>query len=102
MPSLHRGMPYSSKIYLPRKEDTDLLEQFEGYFDLEPVTIEEYDKNDWPVRPAALKQFKTSETQIIKQPDVVMLLTPARQRILPAGIETNYHYYESARCMGRH
>lgn len=39
-----------SKIYLPRKEDTDLLEQFEGYFDLEPVTIEEYDKNDWPVR----------------------------------------------------
>ena len=37
-----------SKIYLPRKEDTDLLEQFEGYFDLEPVTIEEYDKNDWP------------------------------------------------------
>ena len=63
-----------SKIYLPRKEGTQLLEQFEGYFDLQEVTIQEYDKNDWPIRPAELKTMKTKETQIIKQADVVMLL----------------------------
>lgn len=89
-----------SKIYLPRKEDTDLLEQFEGYFDLEPVTIEEYDKNDWPVRPAALKQFKTSETQIIKQPDVVMLLHLLGNEFSQQEIETNYHYYEKRTLHG--
>ena len=85
-----------SKIYLPRKEDTDLLEQFEGYFDLEPVTIEEYDKNDWPVRPAALKQFKTSETQIIKQPDVVMLLHLLGNEFSQQEIETNYQLLRKA------
>ena len=63
-----------SKIYLPKKEGTQLLEQFEGYFDLQEVTIQEYDKNDWPIRPAELKTMKTKETQIIKQADVVMLL----------------------------
>lgn len=51
-----------SKIYLPRKEGTQLLEQFEGYFDLQEVTIQEYDKNDWPIRPAELKTMKTKET----------------------------------------
>ena len=62
------------KIYLPRKEGTKLLEQFEGYFELDNVTIEQYDENDWPVRPEALKTKKASETQITKQADVVMLL----------------------------
>jgi kojibiose phosphorylase len=89
-----------SKIYLPRKEGADLLEQFEGYFDLEPVTIEEYDKNDWPVRPAALQQFKTSETQIIKQPDVVMLLHLLGNEFSQQEIETNYHYYEKRTLHG--
>ena len=41
---------------------------------LQEVTIQEYDKNDWPIRPAELKTMKTKETQIIKQADVVMLL----------------------------
>lgn len=89
-----------AKIYLPRKEGTDLLEQFEGYFDLEPVTIEEYDQNDWPVRPAALKRFKTSQTQIIKQPDVVMLMHLLGNEFTQDEIETNYHYYEKRTLHG--
>ena len=89
-----------SKIYLPRKEGTDLLEQFEGYFDLEPVTIEEYDANDWPVRPAALQRFDKSETQIIKQPDVVMLLHLLGNEFTQSEIETNYHYYEKRTLHG--
>lgn len=64
----------SGKIYLPRKEGTKLLEQFEGYFELDNVTIEKYDENDWPIRPEALKTKKAKETQINKQADVVMLL----------------------------
>ena len=64
------------------------------------MTIEEYDKNDWPVRPAALKQFKTSETQIIKQPDVVMLLHLLGNEFSQQEIETNYHYYEKRTLHG--
>ena len=63
------------KMYLPRKEGTRLLEQFEGYFDLEEVLIEKYDENDWPIRPEKLNHMNKSQTQIIKQADVVMLCT---------------------------
>lgn len=47
-----------AKVYLPRKEGTQLLEQFEGYFDLKEVIIEKYDKNDWPIRPEIFKNNK--------------------------------------------
>ena len=50
-----------SKIYLPRKEGTNLLEQFEGYFQLKDVVIDQYDENDWPIRPEALKTCKPGD-----------------------------------------
>lgn len=88
------------KIYLPRKEGTDLLEQFEGYFDLEEVVIEKYDKNDWPVRPEALKHKKTSQTQIIKQADVVMLLHLLGEEFDKEMMKLNYSYYEKRTLHG--
>lgn len=88
------------KIYLPRKEGTQLLEQFEGYFDLKEVIIEKYDKNDWPVRPEALKKIKTSETQIIKQADVVMLLHLLGEEFDEETMKLNYSYYEKRTMHG--
>lgn len=89
-----------SKIYLPRKEGTQLLEQFEGYFDLHEVTIQEYDKNDWPIRPAELKTMKTRETQIIKQADVVMLLHLMGEEFDEETTKLNYSYYEKRTLHG--
>lgn len=89
-----------AKMYLPRKEGTDLLEQFEGYFDLENVVIEKYDKNDWPVRPQALDHMKKSQTQIIKQADVVMLLHLMGEEFDPKMIKENYSYYEKRTLHG--
>ena len=89
-----------SKIYLPRKEGTQLLEQFEGYFDLQEVTIKEYDKNDWPIRPAELKTMKTKETQIIKQADVVMLLHLMGEEFDEETTKLNYSYYEKRTLHG--
>lgn len=89
-----------SKIYLPRKEGTQLLEQFEGYFDLQEVTIQEYDKNDWPIRPAELKTMKTKETQIIKQADVVMLLHLMGEEFDEETTKLNYSYYEKRTLHG--
>lgn len=88
------------KIYLPRKEGTNLLEQFEGYFDLENVVIEKYDENDWPVRPEALKHMKASQTQINKQADVVMLLHLMGEEFDPETIKLNYSYYEKRTLHG--
>ena len=89
-----------SKIYLPRKEGTQLLEQFEGFFDLHEVTIQEYDKNDWPIRPAELKTMKTRETQIIKQADVVMLLHLMGEEFDEETTKLNYSYYEKRTLHG--
>lgn len=89
-----------AKIYLPRKEGTQLLEQFEGYFDLKEVLIEKYDKNDWPIRPEILKTTKTSETQIIKQADVVMLLHLLGEEFDEETMKLNYSYYEKRTMHG--
>ncbi len=88
------------KIYLPGKEGTKLLEQFEGYFDLKEVLIEEYDENDWPIRPGILKTTKTSETQIIKQADVVMLLHLLGEEFDEETTRQNYSYYEKRTMHG--
>ena len=88
------------KIYLPRKEGTKLLEQFEGYFELDNVTIEKYDENDWPIRPEALKTKKAKETQINKQADVVMLLHLMGNEFDDETIKENYAYYEKRTLHG--
>lgn len=88
------------KMYLPRKKDSNLLEQFEGYFDLEEVLIEQYDENDWPVRPEKLNHMKRSETQIIKQADVVMLLHLMGQEFDEDVLKENYSYYEKRTLHG--
>lgn len=87
-------------MYLPRKEGTRLLEQFEGYFELDNVTIEKYDENDWPVRPDALKTKRARETQINKQADVVMLLHLMGNEFDEETIKENYAYYEKRTLHG--
>lgn len=88
------------KIYLPKKESTQLLEQFEGYFGLEEVVIEEYDKNDWPIRPKALEKMKRCDTQIIKQADVVMLLHLLGEEFDEETMKLNYSFYEKRTLHG--
>lgn len=88
------------KIYLPRGKENGLLEQFEGYFDLEDVTIEAYDENDWPVRPEILKRLPKSQTQIIKQADVVMLLHLLGEGFDEETKRRNYEYYEKRTLHG--
>lgn len=88
------------KIYLPRKEGTNLLEQFEGYFDLHDVVIDKYDENDWPIRPEALNHYPKGETQILKQPDVVLLLHLLGEEFDKELIKENYDYYEKRTLHG--
>ncbi len=82
----------SDKIYL--NNTRGLIEQFEGYFDLNHAVIEDYDANNMPLLPASLKGIKRSETCILKQADVVMLMFLLEHDFDQETQKTNYEYYE--------
>ena len=90
----------SDKIYLPKMEGVNILEQFEGYFKLEDCIIEKYDKNDWPIRPEILKTMPVYKTRLIKQADIVMLLHLLREEFTEQEIKDNYYYYEKRTMHG--
>lgn len=81
------------KIYIPYAKDSKVIEQFEGYFDLKDVPIVEYDENSMPVWPD-LKGYSLSETQLIKQPDVIMLMLLLGDEFDEETKKENYEYYE--------
>jgi kojibiose phosphorylase len=81
-----------SRIYLPAGAD-GLIEQFEGYFrrrDVELASLE-------PRTVSAQMLFGIegcAETQIIKQPDVLMLLYLLRSRFTDEQLRVNFEYYD--------
>ena len=78
----------------------NILEQFEGYFDLKDCIIEKYDENDWPIRPDILKELTVDKTSLIKQADVVMLMYLLENEFSAEEIKENYHYYEKRTLHG--
>ncbi len=82
----------SEKIYL--NNTSGLIEQFEGYFDLKHAIIHEWDANNMPLLPDALKGIKRSQTCILKQADVVMLMFLLENEFDKETQKVNYEYYE--------
>lgn len=84
----------AEKIYLPEPDENLLIEQFDGYFDLEDTTAEVLeerliDKQEYWGWPNGVAVF----TQVIKQADVIQLFTMHdifSEEVLAA----NYDYYE--------
>lgn len=83
----------ADKIYIPRDPNSRVIEQFEGYFDLKDIAITEHDENGMPVWPD-LQGHKLQETQLIKQPDVVMLMLLLGDEFDKETKKENYEYYE--------
>lgn len=90
----------ADKIYLPKMASRNILEQFEGYFELKDCIIEKYDENDWPIRPEILKELAVDKTSLIKQADVVMLMYLLENEFTAEEIRDNYHYYEKRTLHG--
>lgn len=88
------------KMYLPHQSEGSILEQFEGYFKLEEAIITEYDANDWPVKPEILKRVNKSQTQVLKQADIVMLMHLMGHEFDEETIRDNYEYYEKRTLHG--
>lgn len=83
-----------SCMYLPEDPETGLIEQFAGYFDLVDADIAALRD---PARTESMQQLLSIEgcaaTQVIKQPDVLMLQYLLAERFGPEQVRINYEYY---------
>jgi kojibiose phosphorylase len=62
-----------AKIYIPYDDKTELIEQFEGFFQLQDIDLKEYEPRLRSIQ-AVLGIDETNQRQVLKQPDVLMLL----------------------------
>ncbi len=74
------------------QSDDGLIEQFEGYFAREDVDLAALEPRTTSVQ-AILGIEATNRTQVLKQPDVLMLLFLLRSHHDPATLRRNYDYY---------
>lgn len=79
------------KMYLPSLPD-GLIEQFEGYFQRKDVDLAAMEPRDRSVQ-TIFGIEGTNQTQVLKQPDVLMLLFLLRDRYSDKTVKINYDYY---------
>ncbi|AVH74064.1 beta-phosphoglucomutase [Nostoc sp. 'Lobaria pulmonaria (5183) cyanobiont'] len=75
---------------------TELIEQCEGFFQFEDINLADYEPRDRSMQPI-LGMEKTNKSQVLKQPDVLMLLYLMRESAdFPyneKALQTNWDYY---------
>lgn len=86
----------AARLYVPEPDpETQLIEQFEGYFKLRDATVDELRaKMVHPNEYLGAGQGLAVPTKLIKQADVVMMLNLFRSRYSTRVKEANWHYYE--------
>jgi len=85
----------AAKIYLPINDDTGLIPQFDNYFDLKR-TLEV--KGGSTAKSFQMKQSGLyNESQVIKQPDVMLMFSYMNIEFDDEVYRRNWNYYE-ARC----
>ena len=62
-----------AQMYIPYDAKTGLIEQFEGFFQLQDINLKDYEPRDRSIQ-AVLGMEETNQRQVLKQPDVLMLL----------------------------
>ena len=82
----------SDQIYCPYDLDSRMVEQFEGYFKCKNVTCADFEPRTLSVQ-ALLGIDEAAATQIIKQPDVLMLFYLMPDLANGATLKANYDYY---------
>ncbi|MCC5634318.1 glycoside hydrolase family 65 protein [Nostoc sp. CHAB 5844] len=89
---LHRWAEIQERIFVNQNAATGLIEQFEGFFGLEEVNLADYEPRTKSLQ-GLLGIEATSQKQILKQPDVLMLLYLLRQRYDHNTLASNWEYY---------
>ena len=79
-------------LYVPHDPETNLIQQFDGFFDLEDINLTDYEPRDRSI-PSILGLEETQRYQVIKQPDVLMLLYLLEDQYDPETLQINWDYY---------
>ncbi len=83
-------------MYIPGDVNTGLIEQFDGFFQLKDIDLSEYEPRNRSIQ-ALLGIDETNQRQVLKQPDVLMLLYLMRStQAHPYSqntLQTNWDYY---------
>lgn len=80
------------RLYLAFDPGTGLFEQFDGFFELKSVDLQNYEPRNKSMH-VVLGLEGILEYQVIKQPDVLMLLYLLNQNYSPEIIKQNWEYY---------
>lgn len=81
------------KIYFNKSKD-NLIEEFAGYFKKRYIRIDQLNKHFIPLIPKGISLKEISSTQLIKQPDVVMLLYLFSDKFDLGQIKRNFLFYD--------
>ena len=87
-----RWKEVAEKIYLSYDPDTRLIEQFDGYFKRQDVDLAEYADRTISMQ-ALLGIEETNQTQVLKQPDVLMLFYLLPDAFDEKTVRINYDFY---------
>jgi len=83
-------------LYLPRPNKHDIIEQFDGYFQLEDRILDQVKKRGKHSNESLIdEQKKATSTKIIKQADVATLLVLLGDEFRDKVKKANFHYYVS-------
>lgn len=84
-------------MYIPQDEDSKIYEQHEGYFDLPHLDIDSIPVEEFPLYHH-WSYDRIYRNDMIKQPDVLMMMLLFNSSFTEEEIEKNYEYYEP-RCI---
>lgn len=91
-----RWRDIARNLYVPVDSNTGLIEQFSGYFGLDQIDLKAYEPRTAPI-DVLLGRERVAHSQIIKQPDVLMLLYLLWDDFSPRVRDANFRYY-APRC----
>ncbi len=88
---------FAEHMYIPYSEETKLFEQHEGYFNLPSIDVDKIPIEDFPLYHH-WSYDRIYRNDMIKQPDVLMMMLLYNGRFTKEQLQNNYEYYEP-RCI---
>ncbi|MDY6875765.1 MAG: glycoside hydrolase family 65 protein [Chloroflexota bacterium] len=79
-------------LYILYDPETDLMEQFEGFFDLTDIDLDDYEPRHHSMQ-TQLGFEGLQNYQVLKQPDALMLLHLLKDRYDQSTLRVNWEYY---------
>ena len=92
-----RWADFAGHMYIPYNEETKLFEQHEGYFGLPHMDIDRIPTQDFPLY-YHWSYDRIYRNDMIKQPDVLMMMLLYNRTFTKEQLLKNYEYYEP-RCI---